>query len=181
MPQPPSLQIRPETPADIAAVDLLVGRCFASQDNAPAAEVALVQQIRALPNFDPALSLVADRGGTVIGHLLFSPMVIDSPDGAVPALALAPLAVLPGYESSHAGTRLMREGLAACRGAGHRIVIVLGHPKYYRRFGFRPARSFGIHPPGESWPHAAFQALELVPGAISGISGRACYAPPFNV
>jgi putative acetyltransferase len=174
------LVIRAEEPGDAAAVNAIVAACFAREDRAEPEEVALVEGIRRLPDFDRRLSLVADLDGKVIGHLLFSPMRVETAAGGVPALALAPLAVLPGYEGERAGTALMRAGLAAVRDAGHRIVIVLGHPKYYRRFGFRPARALGIEPP-EPWSDAAFQALELVPGALAGVQGVARYAEPFGL
>jgi putative acetyltransferase len=97
----------------------------------------------------------------------------------VAALALAPLAVLPGYETLHAGTRLMREGIRRCTERGHRIVIVLGHAKYYRRFGFRPANDFGIHAPWQVAP-ANFQVLALAPGALEGVTGTVRYPPAFD-
>jgi putative acetyltransferase len=174
------LTVRAEQPGDHAAVDAVVAACFARPGQDPPEEVPLVQGIRALPDFDPALSLVADLDGAIIGHLLFSNMTVEDEGRSVPALALAPLAVLKGYESSHAGTALMRAGLEACRERGHRAVIVLGHPKYYRRFGFRPARQLGIEPP-EPWNDAAFQALALVPGGLDGVRGVARYAPPFGI
>jgi predicted N-acetyltransferase YhbS len=107
-------------------------------------------------------------------------MTVECAAAGVPAVALAPLAVLPGYEETRAGTALMRAGLEACRAAGHRIVIVLGHPKYYRRFGFRPARGIGIEPPDPAWSDDAFMALELEPGALAGVRGTARYSPPFG-
>ena len=74
----------------------------------------------------------------------------------------------------------MRHGLETCTALGHRRVIVLGHPAYYRRFGFRPARNgFGIEPPGP-WPDETFQALALIPGSLDDVAGRACYSQPFQ-
>jgi putative acetyltransferase len=175
-----TLVVRAETPADFAAVDDVVQQCFARGATGVAEEVLLVRGIRALPEFDPELSLVAELDGRIIGHLLFSLMAIVSAEGRAPALALAPLAVLPGFEGTHAGTRLMRRGLEVCRERGHRIVIVLGHPKYYRRFGFRPARAMGIEPP-EPWADEAFMALALEHDALSGVSGVARYALPFGL
>ena len=87
--------------------------------------------------------------------------------------------VLPGFESTRAGTRLMRHGLAEARRLGFRSVIVLGHPKYYRRFGFRPARAFGIEAP---FPvaDAPWMALELQPRALAGVTGTVRYPPAFD-
>ena len=174
------LLVRPETPGDFAAIDAVLATCFATATDAVPVEVALVRALRGVPGFDPSLALVAELDGTVAGHLLFSPMTIEGSAGSTPALALAPLAVLPGYEGLRAGTRLMRAGLDACREARHRIVIVLGHAKYYRRFGFRPARPLGIEPPAD-WPDESFMALALVPGALDGVRGTARYAAPFGL
>jgi putative acetyltransferase len=176
----PSLTIRSESPADVTPIRAVLLEAFSdhgTRDGSP--EARLVDAIRAAPGFDPRLSLLAEAGSRVIGHLLFSPCSIASHHGSTPALALAPLAVIPGYEALHAGTRLMREGLRRCAERGHGIVIVLGHAKYYRRFGFRPANDHGIHPPWQVAP-ANFQVLALHPGALDGVSGVVRYPPAFD-
>jgi putative acetyltransferase len=95
------------------------------------------------------------------------------------ALALAPVAVTPARQSAGIGSRLIREGLERARGLGHRIVVVLGHPTYYPRFGFvradRHEIRYGV--PGHE---AAYMVLELVPGALAGVRGTGEYAPPFS-
>ncbi len=103
----------------------------------------------------------------MIGHLLFSRAAIETATGDVEVLALAPVGVLPDYGSTFAGTRLMRAGLGEARRLGFRAVVVLGHPKYYRRFGFRPAGAMGIRAP--------FPA----PGGLQGIDGTVRYPPAF--
>jgi len=173
------LTIRSETPRDAEAIRAVVSACFAAPGNTEAAEARLVEAIRMAPGFDPELSLVAELDGRAIGHLLFSPCSIEAPAQTTPALALAPLAVLPGFEPTRAGTRLMREGLRRCAILGHHIVIVLGHAKYYRRFGFRPANDANIHPPWQV-PPANFQVLALQPEALEGVSGVVRYPAAFD-
>src|SRR4029077_114476 len=85
------------------------------------------------------LSLIAELGGELAGHVLFSRVPIHTGTGVVEALALAPLAVRPPCQRRGIGTTLVTYGLRTCREAGHRIVIVLGHPEYYPRFGFSAA------------------------------------------
>ncbi len=167
--------VRAETESDHAAIARVVGAAFSPREG----EVRLVDAIRRAPGFDPRLSLVAEVDGEVVGHLLFSPCVIETAGGEVAALALAPVSVVPGYEHLRVGTLLIRQGLAEAAHLGHGIVIVLGHPKYYRRFGFRPARPLGIVAP---WPvpGAVFQVLELRPGALAGVAGTVRYPPPFD-
>lgn len=122
---------------------------------------------------------MAEMDGKVVGHILFSRVAIVTKFGTVDALSLAPMAVLPNHQRKRIGSRLVEAGLEACRERGHKIVVILGHPEFYPRYGFsaelaRPLESpFGS---GEVW-----MALELVPCALAGIEGRVEYSPPFNV
>ena len=105
-------------------------------------------ELRQLVSFDPLLSLVAVQDHKVVGHILFTPVAIRRDDAApVPALALAPLAVLPRHQRTGIGSCLVRQGLTACRRRNERLVIVVGHPDYYPRFGFQPARPLGLEVP----------------------------------
>jgi len=148
--------IRSELPEDYDAIEK-VNRLAFGQEN----EARLVEAIREEQGFDPALSLVALRAGQVVGHILFSPIQIKSDQRTIPALALAPMAVLPDFQRQGVGTALVREGLDACRRLGHAIVIVVGHPEYYPRFGFVPAASYGIRAPFD----VPDEALMVPPGA----------------
>jgi putative acetyltransferase len=85
------------------------------------------------------------------------------------AVALAPVAVLPRYQRQGIGRRLIRHGLDTLRGPGERVVIVVGHPEYYPRFGFSSALACSLESP---FAPEAFMALELSPGALKGIRGR---------
>ncbi len=118
------------------------------------------------------LSLVAELDGQIAGHILFSRMWIDGSGDPVPAVALAPMAVLPGHQRRGIGGQLIRQGLDALRGRSERIVLVLGHPEYYPRFGFRTAGALAIESP---FRPEAFMALELVPGALDGVRGKVRY------
>ena len=124
------------------------------------------------------LSLVAETGTRVVGHVLFSRMSIDTPNGAVPAVALAPVAVLPAYQRQGIGGRLIRDGLDALRGLGERIVIVVGHPAYYPRFGFSSGRASGLDSP---FPADVFMALELTANALREIHGTVRYPQAFGL
>ncbi len=124
-------------------------------------------------------SLVAEVERVVVGHILFSDLPIVGATGTVAALALAPMAVLPEYQRQGIGSDLIQRGLDACRGQGHRIVVVLGHPHFYRRFGFSSELACALESPFSGKP--SFMAIELVAGALGGVSGKIRYAPPFGI
>jgi putative acetyltransferase len=123
-------------------------------------------------------SLVAEIGGRVVGHIMFSDLTIVTDTGAVSALALAPLAVLPDWQRLGIGSALVRRGLEICKEIGHRIVVVLGHPEYYPRFGFSAKLAERLQSPFGSGP--SHMAMELAPGALDGVVGKLVYSPPFN-
>lgn len=124
-------------------------------------------------------SLVAEIDRQIVGHALFSDLPIVGETATFPALALAPMAVLPEYQRQGIGSQLIRRGLDTCREHGHRIVIVLGHPIFYRRFGFSSELARQLDSPFSG--KASFMAMELVEGALSGVSGRVQYPSPFGI
>ena len=164
------LTIRLENAADFAAIAHVNRLAFGRDD-----EAGLVERLRA--GGWARISLVAEWDTHVVGHLLFSDLTIATADRAHAALALAPLAVLPDYQSRGIGSELVRRGLELCRAAGHTIVVVLGHPHYYPRFGFSPELALRLQSP---YAGPSFMALELIPGALAGITGRVDYPPPFG-
>lgn len=166
--------IRAETSDDYAAIDWLNDAAFGQPG-----EGRLVRALRSKPNFDAGLSLVAETGARIVGHILFSPNRIERDDDGFDALSLAPMSVLPEFQNQGIGSQLVRRGLDACRRAGHRIVIVVGHVIYYPRFGFTPAAEHGILPPFDV-PPEAFMVLELQPGSLRGVHGTVRYPPPFS-
>ncbi len=169
-----SFFIRPETPDDISAIFEVNFQAFAHYD-----EANLVNTLRDSNIFNPELSLVAVCRDRIIGHIMFPPVTIESSLGSIPAVALAPLVVHPEYQCLGVGTALVEEGLNACRSFGHRIVIVVGHPGYYPRYGFHPARTHGIVAPFVV-ADDVFMVLALVPGALDGIQGTVRYPDAFD-
>jgi putative acetyltransferase len=165
-----SLHIRQETPAAQDAIRH-VNRVAFGQDE----EARLVDALQ--DGGHVRLSLVAERESQVVGHILFSTLPIITEAGTVPALALAPMAVLPAFQNQGIGSALVRSGLEACREQGHRIVVVLGHPHFYPRFGFRSDLAKRLASP---YAGEAFMAIELVAGALDGVTGRVAYPPPFD-
>ena len=138
------------------------------------AEARLVDLLRAEGAHVSDLCLVAEEEGLVVGHVMFSRATLGS--GHV-ALALAPMAVVPERQNAGIGSTLVREALQRARETEHGLVVVLGHPGYYPRFGFEPAGALGIEAPFDV-PPEAWMALRL-PAYRSGMRGLVTYADAF--
>jgi putative acetyltransferase len=163
--------IRPEEPRDADAVRLVNQRAFGRPE-----EAALVDAVRDSPG---AISLVATAGGSVVGHILFTRVRIGDGEPTTSAVGLAPMAILPEYQRQGIGSQLVRAGLDACRAHGHGLVVVVGYPAFYPRFGFAPASTAGLeyeHPV----PADAFMVAELRPGALAHAHGVVRYRPEFS-
>lgn len=124
------------------------------------------------------VSLVAEEGDQLIGHILFSPVSLAG-YGKLKLVGLAPMAVLPQWQRKGVGSQLIMHGLQACIEAGNDAAVVLGHPQYYPRFGFVPSLIFGIRSEYDV-PPEVFMVKELRPGALKGVSGIVSYHPVFN-
>jgi len=163
--------VRPESAADREAIRRLNTLAFHGDVEADLVE-ALHRDGLTLS------SLVAEVDGAVVGHILFSRMWVDTPDGPLDAACLAPMAVLPSHQRRGVGSVLIHYGLAGMRRLGEGVVIVVGHPAYYPRFGFGPAGAHGLTSP---FPDEAFMTLELLPGALEGVTGPVRYPAAFKI
>ena len=154
--------VRPATPADHAAIDLLTRAAFADVPGAGDYEIAVIAGVRA--EGAVVVELVADRDGKVVGHVLFSRMTSTPPAFIA---ALGPVAVAPAIQRAGVGSALIVEGLDVCRRAGAVGASVVGHVDYYPRFGFSRAAALPLASPYAAFP--GFMALDLVPGGLAGI------------
>jgi putative acetyltransferase len=146
-------------------------RAFASEE-----EPALVDALRAGSHV--VVSLVAVDDGSIVGHILFSELPIETGTTTIPAAALAPMAVLPEHQRRGIGGALITQGLDLCRDRGCAAVVVVGHPEYYPRFGFSAELATRLRAP---FSGPAFMAIELIRGTIQGVEGTPRYAPPFGI
>jgi putative acetyltransferase len=162
--------IRAEQPGDSLAIDRVVREAFGQDE-----EMRLVRALR--DGGHNLLSLVAERQGEIVGHLLFTRLPIIGQSQTWQAVALAPLAVLPACQRQGVGAALMNVGIQQLKERGETIVVVLGHEHYYPKFGFRAELAKMLHAPfsGPSW-----MALELTAGALDNVQGRVQYANPFG-
>ncbi|MFE6777518.1 GNAT family N-acetyltransferase [Streptomyces sp. NPDC057702] len=163
---------RPETAADVAAIREITLAAFPTP-----LEADIVDGLRADPDaWIDGLSLVAEApDGTLAGYALLTRCRVDG----APALALAPCAVRPDAQRAGAGSAAIRAALDAARALGENLVLVLGHPEYYPRFGFVPASRLGVRAPFEV-PDEAMMALTLDP-ARPAPTGTIRYPAAFGV
>lgn len=166
--------VRAETSADHGAIDRVNRLAFGGEN-----EARLVRALREAPGYSRDLSLVADGDGQVVGHILFTPIFIRGVERRAPALALAPMAVLPDWQRRGVGSSMIREGIERCRRLGQERIVVLGHSDYYPRFGFVAASQFGIRAPMPV-PDEAYMVLALRPMALAGCAGMVEYPPAFS-
>ena len=164
--------IRPEQPADHAAIRHVHTLAF-GQPN----EADLVDALRRHQALTISLAAVQDK--RIVGHIAFSPVRIISATTTHNALGLAPMGVLPTHQRQGIGSQLVQRGLQVCRDLGYGVVVVLGHPHYYPRFGFTPAKPHGIVWEHDA-PEEAFMVKELQDRALAQIRGVVKFRPEFD-
>ena len=152
--------IRHETPADTPRIHALTQDAFADIEHSSHTEAAIIDALRRAGAL--TVSLVAVRDGEIIGHVAFSPVLMDGVD--LGWSDLGPVSVAPGHQRAGVGTALIEAGLRALRERGAAGCVVLGDPDYYRRFGFtsKHALRYADVPPRN------FQSMALAGGPASG-------------
>lgn len=165
------MRVRSQEPADAIAVRAVNEAAFGS-----AVEADIVDAIQRQE--DGSVSLVADSRGSVLGHILLSPVSLRGyPE--LRLMGLGPMAVLPTHQRQGIGSALVRHGLDRCKAMGCDAVVVLGHPEYYPRFGFVPASRYGVRCEYDV-PDEVFMLIELRPGSLAGVSGEVLYHDAFR-
>ena len=165
------ISIREEQPQDIRIIRDLNKRAFGQTQ-----EADLVDKLR--QTCDDLLSLVALMQNQVVGHILFTPVIVEGVDSMLQGMALAPMAVLPEYQRQGIGSALVRTGIEKLKKRQCPFIIVLGHAEYYPRFGFEPASRYGIRSEWEV-PDDAFMILVIGEFVMRGRVALAKYRPEF--
>lgn len=127
--------IRCETDADIGAITDVTVAAFKTLEISHHTEQFIIAALRAAKSL--ALSLVAEVDGRVVGHIAFSPVGISA--GSKDWYGLGPLSVLPEFQRQGIGRALIEEGLSRLKALNAQGVCLVGHPDYYRKFGFSNA------------------------------------------
>ncbi len=165
------MRIRRETPDDYVAIEAITEAAFGKPR-----EARMVEAIRASDGFVPELSLVAEDSDLAVGHIILSYVGLR---GSVRRLLeLGPMSVARDRQREGIGSALVRKALRLADERGEPLVLVLGHPTYYPRFGFRPASELGISPPEPKIPDEVFMALPLS-AYDAAIRGRIVFPSAF--
>ncbi len=164
------IEIHRERPEDSAAIREVHEQAFGRPD-----EAHLVAKLREANKWP--ISLVAIYDERVVGHILLSPVTIAPAQAGFNGIGLAPVAVLPEFQKRGIGSSLIRAGLEECEKAGYDIVVVLGDPRFYSRFGFSRASDFGLG--NEYGADEHFMAI-VREGALAEVGGLVKYHPEFE-
>ncbi len=170
--------IRQETEKDYKFTEKVVEKAFKNEEHSDHREQFLVAKLRKSDVFVPELSLVAEINEEIVGHIMLTKLLITDGEKKYESLALAPVSVLPEHQNKGIGSKLIHQSLKISREMGFGSVIVLGHEKYYPRFGFRPASTWGIKAPFDV-PDESFMALELEDRSLDDITGTVVYGKEF--
>ena len=167
------VRLRPEQPGDADAIRAVVVNAFGLPVIGE-----LVDRLRASPDWISGLSLVAERDGRIIGHVLFTRSLLDAPQRLVDVLVLSPVSVMPAEQGRGIGSALIEHGLETVRARQEPLVFLEGSPTYYARFGFRAAGPLGFRRPSLRIPEPAFQVVSL-PGYEPWMTGTLVYSRAF--
>ncbi len=167
------ITIRLEKPEDIPSVRIINERAFGQP-----AEADIVDKLR--QNCPEALSLVAEGERYIIGHILFTPVIVETDEKSIQGMGLGPMAVLPERQREGIGSIMVEYGLKVLQDRSCPFVIVLGHAEYYPRFGFEIASKYGLTSQWDGIPDEAFMILILDESALEGVSGIARYRKEFD-
>lgn len=169
------VKIRREEKGDYGAVYDLVKAAFATAEHSDGNEQDLIVKLRKSDNFIPELSLVAEKDGKVVGHIMFTKVKI----GDSKEIALAPLAVHPDYQGNGIGGTLVEEGHRIAKDLGYHFSVVLGSATYYPKFGYEVAKQYGIEAPFEV--NEANYMIKKLNDTNEKIEGVVKYAEAFGL
>jgi len=170
-----SIVIRTETKEDCNHVRDVNFQAFGNRED----EAQLVERIRLSEYFIPDLSIIAELNKEIIGHILLSKAEVFDTDVVHEVIVLAPIAVKPGHQRQGIGKQLILEAFKRCKDLGYYIVMLIGHPTYYPKFGFKPARQFGLEMQQFEVPDDVFMVCELKSNELNNIKGELKYPKAF--
>lgn len=172
------MKLRQECREDFDAVFDLIKQAFQTAEHSNHREQYLVERLRSSEAFIPELSLVAVDDEQIVGHILVTKIRIVNEKDVHNSLALAPVSVLPAYQGQGIGGQLIMEAHEVARALGYTSIVLLGHEKYYPRFGYKQADTFGIELPFDV-PKVNCMAIELTENGLKSVHGMVKYPKEF--
>lgn len=173
-----SMNIRQEKTSDFKEVSSLIEKAFKTEQLSDHKEQFLVERLRKSEAFIPELSMVAVTDEKIVGHILLTKLKIKNKRNEFASLALAPVSVLPEYQKKGIGGSLIIEAHKKAKELGYKSIVLLGHEKYYPRFGYEQADKYGIDLPFEA-PKENCMVIELTKNGLNGVSGTVKYPKEF--
>ncbi|MHA2219027.1 MAG: GNAT family N-acetyltransferase [Candidatus Hodarchaeales archaeon] len=164
--------IRKEQPGDITRIRQINSEAFETETEANLVDIIRRSGI-------PHISLVYEENNELKGHIFFTPVELKGDRSGIRIMGLGPMAVDPEFQNKGVGSLLVKAGIESCRAGGYDAIVVLGHPSYYPRFGFKPSVKYAIKSEYEV-PDEAFMVLELKDKALKGKRGTIKYDEAFG-
>jgi len=171
------ITIRQEQKNDYRKTEEVVKEAFLHEEFSDKKEHELVKRIRECDAFVPELSIVA-VDEAIVGHIMLSKIKIEQDGTSEESLALAPVSVARGHQKKGIGGKLIVAALEKAKELGYGSVVVLGHPEYYPKFGFKKASEWNIKAPFEV-PEEVFMVIELTENALESVEGVVQYSSAF--
>jgi len=173
------MRIRQENSDDFNDVFNVIEKAFRDEEYSDHREQFLVERLRNSDAFISELSMVAEIDGKIVGHILVTKLKIKNKTKIFHSLALAPVSVLPEFQGKGIGGKLIVESHNKAKELGHKSIVLLGHEKYYPRFGYEQAGRYNIELPFDA-PKENCMAIELVENGLKGVNGMVEYPKEFN-
>lgn len=170
--------LRQETPSDYPAVAEAIQSAYQDVGYSNHREQFMVERLRNSEAFIPQLSLVAEADQKIVGHILLTKIVIHTQNGSIASLALAPLSIVPEFQRQGVGSQLVLEAHRIAKELGYQSIVVLGHAKYYPRFGYEPLKKYGLELPFAVREENGM-VVSLTENGLSGVTGKVEYPSEF--
>lgn len=174
------MNLRKETSNDYHEVFNVITDAFENEIHSDHREQFLVERLRKSKHFVPELSIVAEIDNKIVGYILLTKIKIKNTEKEFESLALAPVAVLQEFQNKGIGSELIKHAHAKAKELGFSSIILLGHPQYYPKFGYKKTSSFGIKLPFDV-PEDYCMALELTDKALAKVNGMVEYPEEFSL
>lgn len=174
--------LRQEIPEDYREVEALVYDAFESSNLVKFEEVTehkIVKNLRNSGGFIPELSIVAQEGWEIVGHILLTKVLLQGVDDTKDILALAPMSVKPILQKTGVGLQLIMESTDKAIELGYGAIVVVGHKDYYPKFGFKPASDYSITISIKDIPSEYIFIKELKKDYLKDFAGEVIYPEAF--